>query len=151
MKVYRLSRSKYKNDLEGAGAKLAGGRWNKIGTACVYTSESRSLAILEYAVNVELESIPKELVITVYEIPQEEFLVFEEPQLPKNWMEMPSPQLTKDFGSNFLEDPNILGIRIPSTVVPDEFNYIINPNSNKLSRVHIIEAKDFVFDIRIKS
>jgi len=47
MELYRLTKSKYKNDLSGTGAFLAGGRWNNKGTYLLYTAASRSLAVVE--------------------------------------------------------------------------------------------------------
>lgn len=151
MKVFRISKSKWKEDLEGTGAKLAGGRWNNIGLACIYTSESRALAILEYAANVELELMPRALHMTSYEIPEKDFLTFTETDLPGDWKTVPAPQSTKDFGSVYLKNPDILGIKIPSAIIPDEFNYLINPGSKMLSSITIEEAKDYVFDVRVKS
>jgi RES domain-containing protein len=150
VKVYRVSKSKYKNDLEGIGAKLYGGRWNNIGVSCLYTSESRALAVLEFASNVELALIPRALHISCYEVPESEFVVFSEKDMPGDWKEAPSPQSTKDFGSNYFKDPNILGIRVPSTIIPDEFNYLINPESDELGSIEALDSKDFIFDVRIK-
>jgi len=151
MNVYRISKSKYKNDLEGIGAKIAGGRWNNIGIACIYTSESRALAVLAYAANIELDLMPRALHMTTCEIPEKEFYTFEEKDFPGDWNMMPSPQSTKDFGSIYLKDINILGIKVPSTIIPDEFNYLINPASKILSTITILESKDYVFDTRVKS
>ena len=55
MIVYRLSRTRWADDLTGEGSRLHGGRWNHPGTPCIYTSESRALAILEYTVNVNVD------------------------------------------------------------------------------------------------
>jgi RES domain-containing protein len=151
MLVYRLSKSKYRNDLEGIGAKLYGGRWNNIGTPCIYTSENRSLAILEYASNVELDQMPRALHFTVYDIPEKEFVTIEVKNLPGNWKDAPSPQSTKDFGSDFFKDSGVLGIRIPSAIVPEEYNFLINPAADKFSAVRVVDSKDFIFDVRIKN
>lgn len=151
MQVYRISKSKYKNDLEGNGAKRVGGRWNNIGIACIYTAESRALAVLEYSANVELDLIPRALHITTYEIPVNDFLTFDENDLPGTWMAIPGSQTTKDFGSTYLKNPDTLGIRVPSIIIPQEFNYIINPQSKIVSSIKIIESADYVFDVRIKA
>lgn len=95
--------------------------------------------------------MPRELQITIYEIPEFEFLFLAEKDLPGNWKEIPSPQSTKDFGFNYFKDPELLGICVPSTIVPEEFNYLINPTSHKLNAVKVVGSKEFLFDIRIKS
>ena len=74
MIVYRIGSTKYANDLTGEGARLNGGRWNHKLTPCVYTSESRSLAILEYTVNVNVYDIPRALSMASIEIPETSIL-----------------------------------------------------------------------------
>src|SRR5215213_3712747 len=102
MKVYRLANRKYAKDKTGEGAKLHGGRWNHIGTPCLYTSESRSLAILEYSVNIELFSIPRTLCIITFDIPEDSMLECSISNLPGNWTQSPAPAETKDFGTVIL-------------------------------------------------
>ena len=65
MVVYRLGGTKYATDLTGEGARLFGGRWNNEGTPCIYTSQSRALAILEYTVNINIDDIPRALSIKI--------------------------------------------------------------------------------------
>ena len=61
MLVYRIGRTKRAGDLTGEGSRLNGGRWNHKLTPCIYTSESRALALLEYTVNVNIDEIPRAL------------------------------------------------------------------------------------------
>lgn len=147
MKVYRISKTRYAEDLEGTGSKLYGGRWNAVGTPCIYTSQSRALAILEYAVNVNIDMIPRGLSLCVFEIEEKDILTVQIKDLPGNWTAIPAPSATKEFGSAILASDCAV-LKIPSIVVSDEFNYILNPlikNAFKL-----LEVKDFVFDLRIK-
>lgn len=147
MKVYRLSRTKYAEDLEGTGSKLFGGRWNAVGTPCIYTSESRALAVLEYSVNVNIDLIPRGLSICVFEIDEKQIYSVEIKDLPGDWRDNPTPLSTKEFGSKILKEQAIL--KIPSVVIPDEFNYILNPLMP--TSFELIDFKDFVFDLRIKA
>ncbi len=149
MLVYRLSKTQYANDLNGTGAKLFGGRWNHIDTPCIYTASSQSLAVLEYSVNVNVDFIPRALSICIFEIDESQITEIEIKKLPGDWKEVPSPYSTKDFGTKLLEK-GISIIKIPSIVIPDEFNYIINPNADK-NNFKLMEVKDFVYDLRIKS
>ncbi len=52
MIVFRLAAEKFKDDLTGKGAEIYGGRWNPVGCALLYTSQSRALANLEIMVNI---------------------------------------------------------------------------------------------------
>lgn len=150
MLVYRIGKTRFAKDITGEGARLNGGRWNNIGTACIYTAESRALAVLEYTVNVNIEDIPRALSITTFEIPDSGIYELKEADLPGDWRKMPAPSSTKDFGTNFLNKPGSLVTKVPSTVIIDEFNYLLNPNHSGSKSIKIIDVKDFAYDVRIK-
>jgi RES domain-containing protein len=150
MLVYRISKTAYAGDLKGIGSKLFGGRWNNKRTACIYTSASRALAVLEFAANVELEFCPTDLSITIYEIPEAEFAIINPADLPEEWNELPAPQSIKDLGTKYLKDLSILGLHVPSVIVPEEFNYLINAESDKINSIKVIKVTPFIFDTRIK-
>lgn len=148
MKVYRITRSKYADDLEGTGSKLFGGRWNHINTACIYTSASRALAILEYSVNVGIDFIPRALSVCTFEIDESRIYHLSEVNLPGNWKEIPAPLSTKSLGTNLLQD-EIAILKIPSIVIPTEYNYILNTQIEKVG-FKLLDKEDFIYDLRIK-
>ena len=150
MLVYRIGKTKYANNLSGEGARLFGGRWNHILTACVYASENRALALLEFTVNTNIDFIPRALSITTIEIPDTHILIVTQSDLPGNWKEAPAPSSTKDFGTQLLKTAATPVIKIPSVVVPDESNYLLNPAHPESSLCRVVETKDFVYDVRIK-
>lgn len=150
MRVYRVGNKKFANDLSGEGARLHGGRWNHIGTPCLYTSQSRSLAVLELSVNVITASVLRYLSMVEIEIP-DDILELEIPALPGNWREAPAPPSTMDYGTDLLnKNPHVI-IKLPSSVIPEEFNYLINPKHSLAKGCNIIAVKDFVYDLRIKA
>ena len=148
MKVYRITKTKYAEDLSGTGAKLYGGRWNHIDSACIYTAESRALSVLEYAINKNIDFIPRALSLCVFEIDESQVYSLKQEDLPGNWRATPAPKSTKDYGTQFLKSNKPI-LKIPSIIIPEEFNYIINPQVAGLS-FKLVEIKDFVFDLRIK-
>lgn len=150
MFVYRVARRKYATDTSGEGARLFGGRWNNKLVNCLYTSESRALAILEYTANISIDDIPRALCIVTFEI--DERVVFEakESTLPGNWKNPFVPRETQNFGSALLLNPKIQVIRIPSTIVPDEFNYLISPLHYK-GKLKIHAVQDYAYDVRLKA
>ncbi len=150
MIVYRVGKTKYASDLRGEGARLFGGRWNNKMLSCIYTSESRALAVLEYTVNVNLDDIPRALSITTFEIPDKTIRILNEADLPGDWKLSPAPSSTKDFGSALLQAAAEPVIKIPSTVIPEEFNYLLNPLHRDSKNFKILDIKDFVYDVRIK-
>jgi RES domain-containing protein len=150
MIVFRIGKTKYAKDLTGEGARLNGGRWNHKLIACIYTSESRALAVLEYTVNVNIDDIPGALSITTFEIPKIGILELKEADLPGNWKEVPTPSSTKDFGSNLLKTAAFPIIKIPSILIQKEFNYLLNPAHVDSKNFRILDISDFVYDVRIK-
>ncbi len=150
MQVYHLGTSRFANQLTGEGAKIHGGRWNLIGVPCLYTSESKALSILEYAANVKLEEMPLSLSITVYTLPDKSWREYAVTDLPTNWQEIPAPNNTKEWGSKLLQEARVLALKLPSVLIPSEFNYILNPLHTDFSKVKIKEIHSFAFDTRIK-
>jgi RES domain-containing protein len=150
MLVYRVGKTKHANDLSGEGAKINGGRWNHKSVPCLYTSSSRALSLLEYTVNVNIEEIPRALSITTIEIPDLEIIIINEDSLPGNWKSVPAPPSTQDFGSNLLHSLKKAVFRIPSSVITEEFNYILNPLHTNSRDFRIKSITDLVYDIRIK-
>ncbi|MGZ8537676.1 MAG: RES family NAD+ phosphorylase [Flavisolibacter sp.] len=150
MIVYRLTNTRYASDLSGEGARINGGRWNHIGIPCLYTASSRALATLEYSVNVDLSRILRHLSMATIEIP-DDIQKVTIPHLPGDWKAAPAPPSTKDFGSHLLKISSHCTIQIPSTVIPEEFIYIINPLHPLSAQCRIVEVKDFIYDARIKA
>lgn len=150
MIVYRVGRTKYANDLDGEGARLFGGRWNHKLTPCIYTSESRALALLEYTANVNIDDIPRALSITAFEIDPAYMLALPIGALPGDWKSAPAPATTRDFGTSLLRKADYGILKIPSTIMEDEFNYLLNPQFRKAVAYSIVSVRDFIYDVRLK-
>lgn len=150
MFIYRLSPAQYAKDLTGEGAGLFGGRWNNAGTRCVYSSESRALCVLEYTVNVPGAYLPDNLCIVTIEIPDNNHLILNPEQLPNDWRQTDVRLHTQAFGTRLLEKDEHFIIRVPSVVIPEEYNYIINPTHTGIKKVNIVNVAPFSFDTRLK-
>lgn len=150
MRVYRLSKEKYKEDLSGMGAEKFGGRWNSKGTRMVYTSDSRALAKLEVAVNVALHRIPKNYFLTIIEIPDTEVADYNMKLLEgKNWKNNPPIKFTQSEGDNFVKSATHLALKVPSAVVEGDFNFIVNPEHSNINSIKIVSSEKFSFDMRL--
>lgn len=150
MIVYRIGKIRYAKDLSGEGARLFGGRWNHKLTPCIYTSESRALAVLEYTVNINIEDVPRALSITTIEIPAAQIYELKEAELPGNWKLAPAPSSTRHLGTQLLKTASKAIIKLPSTIITQEYNYLLNPLHHSSKSFKIVEVKDFVYDVRIK-
>ena len=150
IRVYRLSKEKYKTDLSGVGAEKFGGRWNSKGVRMLYTSDSRALAKLEVAVHLALHRIPKNYFLTVIEIPEKTIAIYDKSALKgKDWKHNPPIKFTQLQGDYFIENQKSLALKVPSTVVEGDFNYIINPAHKNAKLLRIKTTEEFQFDLRL--
>lgn len=150
MKLFRIAKEQHAGDLSGIGARLYGGRWNHKGVAVVYASESRALAALEYLVHVPMSTIPRDLEIMDLVIPERIIPENVDPaDLPPKWRKYPPPQHLATLGSNWVNSNRSLLLRVPSAVVENEFNVLINPEHKDLKRIRTIDPVRFEFDGRL--
>ena len=152
MIVYRVVNVKYKDEtLSGVGAEKVGGRWNKVGTRAVYCSENISLALLEYYVHSEnIANLPKAIIIAKIKIP-EEFEIRALNDLPERWNQYPYSSKTTEIFSNYAKSRDFFALKVPSTIVGLESNYILNPLFKDFGQVEILEFIELPIDERLKS
>ena len=150
MIVYRISKGKYKDDLSGTGAELYGGRWNNKGVKMLYTASSIALAMSEVAVHVPYGILPKDYYVISIEIPESLTETLDMSLLEgKNWQEIPHSFETQTIGDNFINEGTNLALKVPSVVVPGDYNLILNPNHKDYGKVKVVEVKPFGFEKRI--
>lgn len=128
MFVYRIVKSEMRaQDLSGAGAFRAGGRWNDKGTYLLYTSENSSLALLENLVHFDEQEMPEDLYIIQISI-KDVKLIFELPDSDylENWLETDN-LACKKLGDQLLQQHKFLGIKVRSAVNQSEFNILLDP------------------------
>ncbi len=133
----------------GEGARRYGGRWNSKGYAVVYASSSISLAILEVLVLLPIYGILEEYVCFPVEFDQDFVVSLDMEVLPKNWKKDPSPQAIKQIGDFWIESQESVILEVPSTIVPTEKNFLINPAHPDFSKLKIGNPTKFEFDPRL--
>ncbi|MBL0343302.1 MAG: RES family NAD+ phosphorylase [Bacteroidetes bacterium] len=150
MIIFRMCRKKYCNDLSGQGAEKSGGRWNSKGTPMVYTSDSRALCLTEMVVNLQLNLLPIDFNIVSILLPDDlpiDTLLFK--KLPNDWNDFPHSHSTQKIGDDFFTTRKFVALKVPSAVVPMEFNIVINPQHPLIGKVKVIDISDFVIDRRL--
>ena len=129
---------------------MFGGRWNHRGTAVIYTSETRALATVEFLVHVALSNAPRGLMMATIEIPDS--IVPEDvprASLPRGWRDYPPPRQMADLGTRWAKSKKSLLLRVPSAVVGQEYNILINPLHSEMARVVLRGVETFEFDKRL--
>lgn len=135
---------------DGSGARMYGGRWNSKGTELTYLAGSQALSILEVVVHVLR---PDQLnYYSLFEVRFDEKLISELPldRLPQDWKNDPAPRSTKQIGDDWVTAQDSLILQVPSTIVTDEPNYLVNPNHPDLHKISISEPIPYPIDSRIK-
>ena len=154
MIVYRIERKRYLDAaLSGLGAASANGfRWNSLGTRLVYTAESRALATLEVYVHLDLsEDLPTDRYYVTIEIPDDVKMVeIASHDLPEDWDAKPPGISTRVIGDEFVIGHEAAVLRVPSSIVPGEFNYLINPLHPAAAGIRVVKATFMTFDSRFK-
>lgn len=149
MHVYRLAKKTYIGDLSGTGARIYGGRWNHQGIAALYSSEHRSLAILEFIVHASLHTLPPDLALLTLFIPDDILsITIRQKELPANWRSFPAPFKLADKGTQWILSEQSLLLYVPSVIIPGEWNIVINPRHSLFEKIEIKAIDSFDLDSR---
>src|SRR5437867_8573189 len=120
----------------GEGARLYGGRWNSPGVAVVYGSQHKSLAALELLVHLNPRR-PNRFKTFFFQFPYslvENVLLRD---LPKDWLEQPPPPSTQQLGDAWVRESRSAVLAVPSIIIPEELNYMVNPGHPDFKRITI--------------
>ncbi len=148
MIVYRLAASAYKDDLTGTGAKLYGGRWNSIGFPALYCTQNISLAVLEILVRTGIDILPPAYSIIKLDIPEKiSVQKILKSKLKTGWKT--DIESTQWMGTEFLKNAKHAVMEIPSAIIDDEYNFLINPRHADFKKIKLISAEKFEFDKRL--
>lgn len=149
MRVWRLVHARYAADaFTGEGAARYGGRFNGAGVPVVYTSGSLSLAMLELIVQV---GSPHRLSDFVYLTADFDSSLVEHlaDPLPRGWDVLPYRSTSQKLGDEWVSNGRSAVLRVPSVVVPGEFNYLINPHHSDFDAIQISDPQPAPFDHRL--
>lgn len=149
--AYRIVAPRWSHDaLSGEGARKFGGRWNSLGRAMVYLGGSRALTALEMLVHLP-SPLSRAKPYHIIEVKIPEHLIANHPLnlLPNGWLNSPPNQCTTVIGDDWLQAGGQLALRVPSTLIPEETNILLNPLHPDFSQITQSKASDFSFDTRL--
>jgi RES domain-containing protein len=138
------------HDLSGKGAELSGGRWSRKGTPLVYTSESRSLACLETLIHLAKTPLPLNRYLVEIQVPRASLdaAVKFDAARAVGWDAEPAAKVSLDWGTEWAKQVRSLLARVPSVVVEEEFNVLINPRHPDLRLVKARKVRRWLYDGR---
>lgn len=139
MLVWRLVRAPFA-DLSGEGARVYGGRWNSPGQPMLYAADSAALAVLEVRVHLDLppELVPDDyrlVTVDLEDLPTEELSIL--------------PDDARAFGDEWLREQRSPVLRVPSFIVPESSNFLLNPLHPQAAAARITQKREFAFDRRL--
>src|SRR5947207_11584777 len=147
MEVYRIVLKKWSGKLTASGNSA---RWNSKDNKVIYTAESRALACLENLAHSSGEELKKEFAMMLIEIPAAlKIERIEIESLPDNWFEFENLLICRSIGNKWLMKKSSAVLRVPSVIIANEFNYLINPEHPDFKKIKLTRNEDFRFDPRI--
>ncbi len=146
--LYRLSSAKFPAN-SGDGAAEFGGRWNLVGTPVIYASQTASLAALEVLVHYSV--LPRDFILTEIQVPENLAILRWEPQtLPAGWDGNVVTAETQELGTRWVREGRAALLSVPSSIIPKERNFVINPAHPAFLRIKFLPSAPFAFDPRLK-
>jgi RES domain-containing protein len=149
MRVWRIARQIY-NPLDGEGPRRIGGRWNSPGRPVVYAASHLSLSIVEVLVHTDPDLIPDDLTAFEIDVPADATIAsVGAGDLPAHWADIPNHPACRELGDAWLQRGEHPLLAVPSAVVPEELNYLINPAHPAAAGLRVVQSRPFVFDPRL--
>ena len=148
MKLWRITTARYALDKLCDGARLYGGRWNPIGYPVLYAGTTIEIAALEKFVHLAAIAHPPLKLIEIT-VPDDPPLVYPAKDLPADWADLPISASAQAFGRQWIEDAKYLIMIVPSAIIPEAKNAVINAAHPRYSDVTLQIQRDFSFDGRM--
>lgn len=152
MQAWRISKQQYALDRIGTGAQMFGGRWNSIGVAAIYVGLTPAICSLEKLVHTS-NILINDLVLVTVELPDDPqlYYTYQVSDLPADWDALPSSTSSVAIGDSFVAEGRYLGIQVPSAIMPESFNMVLNPNHPAFAQVTFNIERPFIFDTRLRN
>lgn len=147
MLVFRIAHKKYAQNLSVSGLS---GRWNSNGKLVLYTSENISLALLENMVYRVGTGFNDDYKIMVIEVPDDGIEEIDLKKLPKNWRDLEAYSDLQKIGDSWYDRQKNLMLKVPSSVLPENYNIVINTTHVDFKKVKLIDVLDYEPDERLE-
>lgn len=139
-------------DLSGGGAKSTGGRWNSKGKAVVYAASTIALATLDTLAHLGKNIAIRNAFLVRVNVPARIWKareIVEAGDLDVTWVAEPAGSTTIQFGDNWLDSTTASLLLVPSVIVPEEYNVLINPAHPDIAKITAAVHRQFIYDPRL--
>ncbi len=149
--AWRIDKKKRQDSsFDGAGAALEGGRWNSAGVRVVYASAHLAMAAMEKYVHLT-KPVPRSTRFVRFEILFNGIAIKTIPaeELPALWQLSPPGRDTQRIGDEWVASMDTAILAVPSSIVPEETNYLLNPAHPQFKKLTLKQPEEFLFDLRL--
>ena len=147
MRAYRLTRAKYAA-FSGTGSILVNGRWHWAGVPMIYCAESRALAVLETLVHARKDQIPSDYVFYEVVVDESGIEAVSSDEAPQGWRATEAAA-SRTFGTKWMQSRRSLALTVPSVVIPEERNLLLNSEHVAFASIQVDGPRSFHFDPRL--
>jgi RES domain-containing protein len=149
MELFRISTEIYANKLTASGAS---NRWNKRGEYVIYAGSSRSLSTLELVVHRNAIKPLENYKVMIISVADQDYLVktLQIKYLPENWRKFAAYSELQGIGSAWYNSKESLLLKVPSAVISEEYNYLINTeHPDFVKNVKLVRTENYFWDERL--
>lgn len=149
--AFRIFKTKHAETwFDGEGSRQFGGRWNSAGTKLLYTSASLSLAVLEVLVHLDEDELISAYSYATVKFEESLLIAVEDlGKLHRAWLDSPVAPEGQQKGDDWVESNRSLVLSVPTAIVPDERNYLINIEHPDFHKLKIGKPQHFFLDKRL--
>ncbi|MCC5838876.1 MAG: RES family NAD+ phosphorylase [Opitutales bacterium] len=148
--AWRLVKRAYaESAFDGEGSFRFGGRWNSRGFRMVYVSSTLSLAALEFLVHLDAAfAVPRQVAFPL-RIPPGLVEAFAPGGGSSPARGLPDLSESRSVGDRWIREARSAALAVPSAIIPQEINFLLNPAHPDFSKIGIGPAEAFAFDKRL--
>lgn len=148
MIAFRIGHKNYISSLTASGAN---GRWASAGRPVIYCAENIPLAFMENMVRRQGVGFNSDYKIAFVNIPDDLLIsAFSESNLDPDWRDPYNYSHCQPLGNKWFDDLRFPILKVPSAVMPECFNYVINTLHPDFKQIKIVEVTNMVPDVRIE-
>jgi RES domain-containing protein len=149
MLVYRITHHSYSTSLNASGLE---GRWNSGGKKVIYCSQTIELAFLENMIRRQGVGFNHDFKIMTIEIPDAlKINTIDPASLKPGWRTFRNYSFCQAIGDKWYATGSSAVLRVPSAVLPESSNYVINSTHKDFRKIKLINTSDLLPDERIEN